>query len=346
MSEKQTALVQVRTPTYKRPDALRRCLRTLQAQTWQNWVCDVYDDDPQGSAKAVCDELGDRRIFYNRNRPQKFASPNIDQCFSRRNPRKADYFCVAEDDNFILPEFMEENIALCEREGVEIVLRNQLMEYKSGTPEAYLSDFGILDRCLVEGRYEPDLFRLSLIPGIGVSNGGLFWSKSAGSDLEIGYPCNATLQEYMRTFTIIEDIYVAMKPLAVWAQNGEQTTRDLGDRASYLRRELDLKRGIQLLQRETWRLAGENRRRIFLDTDRFRYDRRARARGLVKALIPTRVGDILTWREKLELTARGLLIRTAGSPEDNLEAFIAARTGNRAAGGTASSGDAPETPFS
>jgi len=330
MSNQQTALVQVRTPTYKRPDALRRCLESLQQQTWQNWVCDVYDDDPEGSAKTVCEELGDPRIFYNHNRPQRFASCNIDQCFSRDNPRDADYFCVAEDDNFILPGFMEENIALCAREGVTVILRNQFMEYASGTSDARLSDFGILDRRLTEGRYEPDLFRMSLIPGIGVSNGGLFWSRSAKSDLEIGYPCNVTLQEYLRTFTIIDDIYVAMKPLAVWAQNGTQTTRDLGDRASYLRRELNLKRGIQMLQREAWQLAGENRRRAFLDTDRFRHDRRDRAQALVKALIPVRVGDALTWREKLELSARGLLIRTVGTPEDQLANFIASRKRARA----------------
>ncbi|WP_166162928.1 glycosyltransferase family A protein [Chelativorans oligotrophicus] len=326
------ALVQVRTPTYKRPEALRRCLQSLQAQTWGNWVCDVYDDDPWGSAKAVCDALADPRIHFNHNRPQKFASSNIDQCFSRDNPRNADYFCVAEDDNLVMPEFMEENIALCEREGVNIVLRNQLMEYASGTPDARLSDFGILDRRFVEGRYEPDLFRMSLIPGIGVSNGGLFWSKSAKSDLEIGYPCNATLQEYLRTFTIIEDIYVAMKPLAVWAQNGEQTTRDLGDRASYLRRELNLKRGIQMLQRETWHLAGESRQRAFLETERFRYDRRERAQALIKALIPARVGSLLSWREKLELAARGLLIRTVGTPEEQLAGFIASRRKARGTG--------------
>ena len=334
MSMKQTALVQVRTPTYKRGDALRRCLQSLQAQTWQNWVCDVYDDDPEGSAKVICDELGDPSIFYNHNRPQKFASKNIDACFSRQNPRNVDYFCVVEDDNFILPTFMEENISVCEREGVDLVLCNQLMEFASGTPEARLSDFGLLDRCFEEGRYDPDLFRLSLIPGIGVSNGGLFWSKSVKSELEIGYACNATLQEYLRTFSVAEDIYVNMKPLGVWAQNGEQTTRDLGDRASVLRRELNLKRGIQILQRETWRLAGESRRRTFLDTDRLRYDRRARARGLVKALIPARVGKLLTLREKLELAARGLLIRTVGNPENTLAAFIASRT-RRQKGGEA-----------
>ncbi|MHB2264604.1 glycosyltransferase family 2 protein [Aliihoeflea sp. PC F10.4] len=325
MSEDRSALVHVRTPTYKRPDALRRCLQSLQAQTWENWVCDVYDDDAQAAGRAVCDELADPRIRYRQNTPQLFASRNIDQCFARTNPHDADYFFVLEDDNDILPRFIEENIAACRDHKVEVLLRNQFVEFASGTPQAALSEFGVLDRMFVERIYEPELFRLSLVAGIGVSNGGLFWSRHARSALEVSYPCTATLQEYMRTFSISEPILVAMKPLAVWAENGEQTTRDLGGRASWLRRELDLKRSIQLLQREAWRLARESDRRDFLTTDLFAYGREERARGLIKALITTRVGDVLSPREKMELIARGMLIRTAGTAQDELNAFVRSR---------------------
>ena len=324
MPVEQDALVQVRTPTYKRPGALRRALRSLQAQTWRNWVCDVYDDDPEGSARAVCEEIGDPRIFYNHNTRQKYASRNIDQCFSRDNPRKADYFCVVEDDNYILPEFMQRNIETCRRLGVRLMLRNQYVEFMSGTPEARLSDFGIFDDMFVERMYEPEEFRLSLIPGIGVSNGAMFWSKDVVSELEIGFPCTATLQEYMRTFSIAEPLYVAREPLAVWAQNGEQTTRDLGGGASWLKRELDLKRAIQILQREAWTMAGE-KRGDFLRSELFTYPPRLRAVGLVKALIPARIGGVLNAREKIELAGRGLLIRSAGRVTDDFHAFLSSR---------------------
>lgn len=325
MSADRTPLVQIRTPTYRRADALRRCLRSLQAQTWQNWVCDVFDDDPDGSAREVCAEFGDPRIFYNRNRPQRYASKNIDQCFSTDNPRNADYFCVVEDDNYILPQFIEENVGLCRRLGVELVLRNQLVEWRSGTPEAHLSTFGIFDDMFAERIYEPEEFRLSLIPGIGVSNGALFWSKSVKSRLEIGFACTATLQEYMRTFSIAERMYVAKRPLAVWAHNGEQTTRDLGGGASWLRRELDLKRSIQILQQLAWRMAEEGSRRTFLESDLFRYPPRQRAKGLVKALITQKVGSLLSAREKLELTGRGLLIRGAGKVTEDFRQFLQSR---------------------
>jgi glycosyltransferase involved in cell wall biosynthesis len=321
--------VQVRTPTYKRPEALRRCLQSLQAQTWENWICDIYDDDPEGSARAVCEQVGDPRIFYHRNSPQKYASRNIDQCFSRNNPHDADYFCVVEDDNYILPEFMEANIETCRSQGVELMLRNQYVEFDSGTPEARLSEFGIFDDMFVERIYEPEEFRLSLIPGIGVSNGAMFWSKDALSELEIGFSCTATLQEYMRTFSVAERLYVAREPLAVWAQNGEQTTRDLGGGASWLKRELDLKRAIQILQREAWRMAGD-KRRDFLRSELFTYPARLRARGLVKALITARVGDVLDAREKIELAGRGLLIRGAGRVAGDFHAFLSSRRSGQA----------------
>jgi glycosyltransferase involved in cell wall biosynthesis len=322
---RQDALVHIRTPTYRRTDALRRCLESLRAQSWPDWVCDVFDDDPDGSGRSVCEEIADPRIRYNHNRTQKFASLNIDQCFSSDNPHGAEYFCVVEDDNYVLPEFIESNIGIIRRLNVDLVLRNQYVEFASGTPDARLSEFGIFDEMFVERTYRPDEFRLSVIPGIGVSNGALFWSRRARSRLEIGFPCTATLQEYMRTFSIAEDIHVAMTPLAVWAQNGEQTTRDLGGGASYLRRELDLKRAIQILQQRSWALADDDKRRSFLETDLFAYPPRARAQGLVKALITARVGNLLKASEKMELTARGLLIRGAGNVPEDFRKFLSSR---------------------
>ena len=268
----------------------------------------------------------DPRITHIQNTKQKFASCNIDQCFTRDNPHCADYFCVVEDDNYILPTFIDDNIRACETEGVEIVFRNQLIEFASGTDRAYLSDFGILDKKLAEGRFYPENFRLSLLADIGVSNGGLFWSRNAQTDLEIGFDCSATLQEYLRTFSIAEPIYVAMEPLAVWAENGERTTRDLGLGAGYLRRELNLKRSIALLQKAAWRRGKREDKSNFLENTLFAYSKEARARGLVKSHIRLNVGTALPFREKIWLFYRGALIRILGRPEAGVKPFILERT--------------------
>ncbi|WDR03535.1 glycosyltransferase family 2 protein [Devosia algicola] len=325
MRELAAGLVHIRTPTYRRPTALRRALDSMIAQTWQNWVCDVYDDDPDQAGRTVCEAINDPRVHYNHNVPQRFASRNIDGCFTAENPRHADYFCVVEDDNFLLPSFCAKNISLCRGQGVEIVLRNQSVEQASGTDQAQLSESGVLDELFVEARYEPDQFRLSLMVGIGVSNGGLFWSNDARSQLEIQYACTATLQEYLRTFSIVDPVYVAMTPLAVWAENAEQTTRNAELSSSYLRRELDLKRSIQALQRQVWHAATPAQRAGFMTNPLFAAVPQARARGMAKAMLAHPNSSQLPLRDDWGLRGRGLAIRLFGRITPEFTSFVQER---------------------
>lgn len=323
MTEQSQELVHVRTPTYKRPAALRRCLQSLIDQSWGNWICDVYDDDRDGSGREICESIGDDRIRYNHNYIQRFASKNIDMCFGRANPHAATYFFVLEDDNYVLPSFISDNIAICESSGVNIVLRNQLIEFASGTENASISNYGVLDNMFIEGVYAPERFRLALIAGIGVSNGGLFWSCDATSRLEIGVKCTATVQEYLRTYSIIEPVYVAMHPLAVWAENAAQTTRNAELSTSYLRRELDLKHCVQSLQRLAWLSAGEQERRNYLGAETFSTSMAERERALIKGLLRG------FWRSQalplstgLHAFSRGLLIRLFGRAYPEFSEFL------------------------
>lgn len=317
-------LIQVRTPTYRRPEALRRALQSVRDQNWAHWVVDVFDDDPDCTGRRICADFGDPRIRYHANSPQRFASRNIDACFSARNPNDADYFCVLEDDNFLLPGFFEENVRLCREHNVEIVLRNQLIEHQSATPTAHLSKTGVLDHLFTEGLYAPEVFRMSLLIGIGVSNGGLFWSRTASSKLEIGFACTATVQEYLRTFSVNEPIHVALTPLAVWAENADQTTRNAELRASYLRRELDLKRQIQALQRLVWWNSSPAARAAFFDDARFVPPAPARAKSLAKALISFRI-EGLGAKALLEMLARGAAIRALGRLSPQFQPFVESR---------------------
>ncbi len=316
-----TGLVHVRAPTYKRPELLRRALTSLQAQTWQHWVCDIYDDDPDGAGFQVCQDLGDPRIHYNHNQPQKYASRNINACFTLNNPRNADYFCVVEDDNYLFPDFMADNIAMCRTHKVNLVLRNQLIEFNTNVDAPTLSSDGILNHLYKEGVYTPEMFRLSLIMGIGVSNGGLFWTRDTKSPIEITCTCTATLQEYIRTFVVREPIYVAMDPLAVWMENGSATTRNDGDRDGYLRRELNLKRAIQKLQRAAWQRASAATRRDFVGNPAFATAPDARERGLIKAHL-LGLPKHVPMKDTAELFLRGSLIRIVGQTTSDLNDLI------------------------
>ena len=90
-------LVLVRTPTYRRPELLTRAMRCLQAQTHEDWICEVRDDCPDGSARAVVEELGDPRIRHVWNQPRKYGVRNLDDCFLCENPYQADYFFMLEE---------------------------------------------------------------------------------------------------------------------------------------------------------------------------------------------------------------------------------------------------------
>jgi len=331
MSDFQAGLVHIRTPTYKRPATLRRALQSMIDQSWPHWVCDVFDDDPDQAGRAVVAAFNDPRIHYRANRPQLFASRNIDQCFAADNPHNAEYFCVVEDDNFLLPDFCAANITLMDQQKVEIVLRNQLIEHAAGTDNAFVGDVGVLDDLFTEGLFEADDFRLALLAGIGVSNGGLFWSARAVSPLEIQYGCTATLQEYLRTYSIIEPVYVAMEPLAVWAENAEQTTRNAELSSGYLRRELDLKRSVQALRRRVWAEASPARRARFMTDPRFATPPAGRAIHVGKALIGERLTGHVSAVVALKLRARGLMIRMLGRVTPEFERFVSARGGTGSA---------------
>ncbi len=317
--------VHVRTPAYRRPALLERSLRSLLSQSWTDWVCDVFDDDPDQGARAVCARLADPRIRYSPNTPQRFASKNIDSCFSAENPHHAEFFFVLEDDNYVFDKFIAENIALCRDQAVEVVLRNQVVDYDLTGAGRNVSDFGILESTYRDGRQSAETIRLGAIAGIGVSNGALFWSVRAKTRFEIGSPCNASLQEYLRTLAIADDCYVALTPLAAWAANGEQTTRNLGDRAGYLKRELDLKHAIQQVRRRIWRLTGPSGRRDLLDGRALAAKPAVVAENLAKALILAAVAGAKAPIRHPQSIVRGVVIALAGRTDRSVARYIADR---------------------
>jgi hypothetical protein len=126
-----------------------------------------------------------------------------------------------------------------------------------------------------------------------------------------------------------------MTPLAVWAENAINTTRNAGLNSGYLRRELDLKRSIQRLRCQTWRDTRPELRRAYLDSPKFAAAPGVRAEGLVRSLLWHRAGRPLQWAKRLWGLYRGLLVVTLGRPDPMLDEFIASRVGPPPAGGKA-----------
>lgn len=273
-------LVLVRTPTYRRPSQLKRALACLQAQTHQEWICEVRDDCPDNSARHVVEEMCDPRMRYIGNSPQQFLIANLDACFRRNNPYSADYFFMLEDDNQVRPEFMERGIGILEKNGVSICQINQVVEDAS---EQHLSEFGLLDGTFDERTYQPEEFHLALFGGIGISNGGVFWSKNIKRELSFRTDTIPALDEYIRTFLVAEPIYICLEKLAVWSQNESETTRNLGFEGGWLRREIDLKASIRFIRRKIWKETPRNIREKFIKGDILKIPVERRMLALYKA---------------------------------------------------------------
>jgi glycosyltransferase involved in cell wall biosynthesis len=270
-------------PTYRRPTLLKRAIRCLQAQTLEEWICEVRDDCPDASARAVVEELRDSRVRYVHNRPQKFGVRNLDDCFSLENPFQADYFFMLEDDNQVRPEFMALGQEIIEQGGVKLCQINQAVEFLEETNNHSISAFGIFDDVFDERVYQPAELHLAIMGAIGTSNGSLFWSRKIRHEFALGMNTIPALDEYLRTILITEPIYISRAKLAVWAKSEQATLRNLGVGKNWLRRELDLKASIAGLQRAIWQRTPPELRRAFLAGGVLRIPLEARLHALSKA---------------------------------------------------------------
>ncbi|HUH75854.1 MAG TPA: glycosyltransferase family 2 protein, partial [Devosia sp.] len=131
------------------------------------------------------------------------------------------------------------------------------------------------------------------------------------------------------TYSIAEPVYVAMEPLAVWAENAEQTTRNAELKAGYLRRELDVKRAVQALRQKVWTETSTEQRAAFLTNPRFAAPMAVRATHLAKALIGQRLDGHVSPLDALRLRARGVMIRALGRVTPDFNRFVASRGGSR-----------------
>lgn len=238
-----TYICEVRVPTYKRPKLLERALLSLQAQTYRNWQCVIFDDSPDGEGEAVVRQLGDRRIRYRKNPVNLGISDNLGLCFQSRSIAGGDFACVLEDDNFFMPECLWQNVDRLEKSGTSILLRNQCIErnVKDGLFGEISADT-TLSGIFEEKTYAPVQLLSSIFLGGGISNGALFWRTDCTSQLHIGSEVqDPVLQEFVRPFLIQEKTVFAAAPLAVWQENASFSFRLFKGRDQRIKRILRLR---------------------------------------------------------------------------------------------------------
>lgn len=208
------ALCEIRIPTYRRPDLLRRALSSVAAQTEQDLRCIIFDDSPDREAEAVVAEFPQLDIDYRANPENLGICRNLGQCYQTRAFGDAEFAFCLEDDNTIDATFVQENVEQLRQSNIKLLIRNT----KSRLPNGVIySEHTHLARGFKEGVHQAPIALLSIFYTGGIPNGSLFWSTQAQSELMIGLDLwDPILQEYMRPFTFREPWLFVNTPLYIF----------------------------------------------------------------------------------------------------------------------------------
>ncbi len=221
------ALVEIRVPTFRRPNLLRRALESLKAQVHSHWVCRVLDDDPDCSARTVCGAVDDSRIHYEPNGKNLGICRNLDQAFSLPPLQGTDFLCVLEDDNYYMSSNLQQNIVTLDRVGLDVLLRNQRIEHMHNTDSpGELSAGTSFDGQYCDGILPHDGLFATFFYSTGANNSSLFWRANTGLNFStIHYLDDPVSQERLRTLCIDRDVVIGLEPLIVWRDNGVESLR-------------------------------------------------------------------------------------------------------------------------
>ena len=98
------ATCRVYLPTFRRPRLLARAVESLLRQGFQDWVCELHNDDPQDPAPGkLIESIADQRITLVNHKENLGATRTFNLFFkSVQEP----FFALLEDDNWWQPEFL------------------------------------------------------------------------------------------------------------------------------------------------------------------------------------------------------------------------------------------------
>jgi len=103
------ARVRVYLLTYRRNHLLPRALRSLLAQTFTDWVCELHNDDPADPFPAqLVRETNDPRVVLHHHEKNLGGTRTFNLVFA---PVAEPYACLLEDDNWWDPSFLATLVA-------------------------------------------------------------------------------------------------------------------------------------------------------------------------------------------------------------------------------------------
>jgi len=99
------ATCKVYLPTFRRPGLLLRAVNSVLRQTFEDWVCELHNDDPHDPYPSeLIERIGDERITVV-NHKENLGAVRTFNLFFKSIPEP--FFALLEDDNWWEPEFLE-----------------------------------------------------------------------------------------------------------------------------------------------------------------------------------------------------------------------------------------------
>jgi len=221
------ALVRVYVCTYRRNHLLPRALGSLLSQTFQDWTCELHNDDPADDfPERLVASIGDPRIAVV-NHPRNLGTTATFNLVFR--PVSERYVTMLEDDNWWQPEFLEVMVrALDARPSAHVAWANMRVwfEEKDGSwrdsGRNLWQDTDV--RAPLELHYFPDLTRMGTARH---SNGAMLVRTERLSEFLIPDSVPPSALEATRERTFPHPLLFVSQPLANFAIT-QRTTRSEG----------------------------------------------------------------------------------------------------------------------
>lgn len=141
-------MITVITPTHKRPDLLLRCIRSIQAQSYQDYEHLIFSDHCSKARQVYELVKKDKRIsFYENLEPHIWNAGAIGKHFGVQ-AAKFNFICYCDDDNILLPNHLEVMISNFQQGSEVVFTKNFIADFEGDVNLEEKHANGVIERIL------------------------------------------------------------------------------------------------------------------------------------------------------------------------------------------------------
>jgi len=104
MPENTQPFFSIITPTFKRPELLKRAIDSVRRQTFDDYEHIIVDDANDGETRKIVDSFNDRKIIFHQHSEPKGAAGGYNSGIRLSN---GNYMLFLDDDDEYMPSFLE-----------------------------------------------------------------------------------------------------------------------------------------------------------------------------------------------------------------------------------------------